>query len=108
MTEDNKIVHGLWVGSELSALELLSIKSFLFHGHEFHLWLYESIQTPLPDGVIVQDANKILAKKHVFRYKNKSNFGHGKGSLAGFSDIFRYKLLYDKGGWWADMDITCL
>lgn len=108
MEPSNKIIHGLWIGAHLSALEFLTIHSFLFHGHEFHLWLYEPLLTPLPSGVIVQDANEILPEKHIFRYKNKNTSGHGKGSLAGYSDIFRYKLLFEKGGWWSDMDITCL
>lgn len=99
------IIHSLWIGSELSALELLTLKSFTAHGHTFHLWLYEPLQSTIPQGIILQDANEILNRKHIFRYKDG---GIGKGSVAGFSDIFRYKLLYKKGGWWVDMDVTCL
>lgn len=108
MDFSNKIIHGLWIGPRLSAIELLTINSFLYHGHEFHLWLYDTLETPLPNGVVVQNAKNILAEKYIFRYKNQNTSGHGQGSLAGFSDIFRYKLLYEKGGWWSDMDITCL
>jgi hypothetical protein len=107
MNHTNKIIHGLWIGEELSPLEILTLKSFIFHGHEFHLWLYDSLKTPVPEGVAVRNANDILPENHIFRYKYASNYGHGKGSLAGFSDIFRYKLLYEKGGWWSDMDVTC-
>src|SRR6185312_16640543 len=32
----------------------------------------------------------------------------GNGSLAGFSNFFRYKLLLENGGWWVDMDTVCL
>jgi hypothetical protein len=66
------------------------------------------LETVLPEGVIVGDANEIVPRGKVFAYRNKNTFGHGKGSYAGFSDIFRYKLLYEKGGWWTDMDVTCL
>jgi hypothetical protein len=107
LTEDNKIVHGLWIGSQLSKIELLTIKSFINKGHEFHLWAYGPI-TSLPEGVITEDANDIIDSTKIFRYKNTNTFGHGKGSVSGFSDIFRYKLLYEKGGWWTDMDMTCL
>lgn len=103
-----KTVHGLWIGDMLSPLELLTIHSFLDKGHEFKLWLYDELKTPLPKGVLIGDANDIIPREKIFRYKNKSQFGHGKGSVAGFSDIFRYKLLHDHGGWWVDMDITCL
>jgi hypothetical protein len=108
LKNDNKIIHGLWIGSSLSPLELLCISSFITHGHEFHLWAYDVIETILPEGLILEDANLIIPKDQVFSYANKNQFGHGKGSYAGFSDIFRYKLLFEKGGWWVDMDVCCL
>jgi hypothetical protein len=108
ISEENKIVHGLWIGRSLATLELLTIKSFMDHGHEFHLWVYDELETTLPVGVKLEDANTVIPREKIFRYKNKDQYGHGKGSLAGFSDIFRYKLLYKHGGWWVDMDVTCL
>lgn len=108
LTEQNKIVNGLWIGNELSILELLTLSSFVKQGHQFNLWVYDEIKTPLPGGVEIQNANEILPESKVFRYKNANKYGHGKGSVAGFSDLFRYKLLYEKGGWWTDMDVTCL
>lgn len=103
-----KNVHGLWIGNELSLMELLTIKSFIRHGYTFHIWVYESLKNELPNECNVCDANEIIPFEKVFRYKYSSQFGTGKGSYAGFSDIFRYKLLYEKGGWWVDMDVTCL
>ena len=108
LSNDNIIVHGLWIGENLSNLELLTINSFINNGHEFYLWLYKPINNILPEGVICKDANTIIPENKIFRYKYKNQYGHGKGSLGGFSDIFRYKLLYEHGGWWTDMDITCL
>jgi len=108
MKDENKTVNALWIGKKLSPAELLTIKSFLENGHEFILWAYDKIETPLPEGTILKDASEIFPRKHVFCYKYSNQFGHGKGSYAGFSDIFRYKLLYLYGGWWTDMDVTCL
>ncbi|MBU0763751.1 MAG: hypothetical protein KJ607_02835, partial [Bacteroidetes bacterium] len=108
MKNENKIVHGLWIGHRLSKLELLTLHSFVNNGHVFFLWIYNTIETPVPDGVIIKDANEILPAERVFRYRYTNQFGHGKGSLGGFSDIFRYKLLYEYGGWWTDMDVCCL
>lgn len=108
MDEHNKIIHSLWIGSELGIKEILTIKSFISFGHDFILWVYDEIKTPLPQNVEIRDASKIIPANRVFSYKNKNQFGHGKGSYAGFSDIFRYKLLYEYGGWWVDMDVTCL
>lgn len=103
-----KKVHGLWIGEKLSNMELLTIHSFLEHGYDFHLWVYNELNNVLPEQVKICDANEIISSDQIFTYKHRSQFGNGQGSVAGFSDIFRYKLLYEKGGWWVDMDITCL
>jgi hypothetical protein len=106
--KENSTINALWIGTQLSALELLTIQSFLSHGHRFVLWIYYDMETKIPSDVQLKDANEIIPANKIFRYKYKDQFGHGKGSLAGFSDIFRYKLLYERGGWWVDMDVTCL
>lgn len=110
MTEDNRIVNALWVGRTLSLIELLTLYSFTYHGHIVHLWTYDTILTPLPPGVILKDANDIIPESEIFYKKHKDPVaGVGKGSIgAPFSDLFRYKLLYEYGGWWVDMDVTCL
>jgi 4-hydroxybenzoate polyprenyltransferase len=109
LTPDNLIVNGLWIGNELSVLEHLTINSFICHGHEFHLWVYENIKN-LPEKVVVRDANLIIPRwEIIIRKYNDPVTRVGKGSVgAPFSDIFRYKLLYEYGGWWVDMDVTCL
>jgi hypothetical protein len=108
ISPENIVVHGLWIGNNLSQLEILTLKSFIKNGHYFHLWLYQPINNTLPEGVICKDANTIIPENQIFRYKHTNQFGHGKRSLGGFSDIFRYKLLFEYGGWWTDMDVTCL
>lgn len=107
-TVSNIIVNGLWIGDELSRLELLSIQSFLDAGHRFRLWTYGPLKNKLPQGLELCDAGKIIPSSKIFRYKHANSFGHGKGSVSGFSDVFRYKLLYEHGGWWVDMDVCCL
>lgn len=101
-------INGLWIQGKLSSLELLTIKSFLDNGFSFQLWTYEQEIINTPTGTIIKNANEIIPFEKVFSYKNINIHGHGKGSYAGFSDIFRYKLLYENGGIWTDMDITCL
>ncbi|MBR5983256.1 MAG: hypothetical protein IK025_05995 [Bacteroidales bacterium] len=108
MDDSNLTVNAMWIGQSLSTCELLTIKSFLNNGHRFVLWAYDDIVTPLPAGTILRDASEIIPRDKIFSYKYSNQFGHGKGSFAGFSDIFRYKLLYLHGGWWVDMDVTCL
>jgi hypothetical protein len=99
----NKVVQGLWIGDELSLLEQLSIKSFLDNGHEYHLYVYNDVKN-IPEGTIIKDANEIIDESEI--YKN-TYFSLEYGYL-GFSDYFRVKLIYDKGGFWVDTDLVCL
>ncbi|MBI2968632.1 MAG: hypothetical protein HYY40_12600 [Bacteroidetes bacterium] len=107
LSPDNININGLWIGKELTETEQLTIRSFRANGHRFHLWLYDQIEN-IPGETVVHDASEVIPRDRVFRYPRESPIRWGKGSYGGFSDIFRYKFLYEKGGWWVDMDITCL
>jgi hypothetical protein len=93
-------IQSLWIGGDLSAMEQLSIASFLAHGHEYHLYTYGEVGH-LPQGAVLKNAEEILPKAAIFRY-------HQHPSYAGFSNFFRYRLLLGKGGWWVDTDVVCL
>lgn len=99
----NNIVQSLWIGSELSVMEQLSIKSFLANGHEYHLYIYGYVKG-IPKGTVIKDGKEILPENRIFTYQS----GWGKGSYAGFADLFRYHLLRKKGSWWVDTDVVCL
>jgi len=102
-------INSLWIGAELSVLELLTLRSFVYHGHKFQMWVYEPLKTVIPAGVLLRDANEILPASQIFqRSADIPGLTSGSGSLAPFSDLFRFKLLHEVGGWWVDMDITCL
>jgi len=103
MNDENKIIQGLWIGKSLSLMEQLSINSFLSNGHCYHLYTYAPVKA-VPKGVIIKAASQILPVSSVFTYSK----GFGAGSYAGFADLFRYKLLAERGGYWADLDIVCL
>ncbi len=100
--DPNRVVRSLWIGP-VSPLERLCMESFVRCGHEFHLFMYDPV-ADLPPGVVVRDAASILSPARVFR----NRLGKGKGSYAGFADVFRYQMLHDLGGWWVDMDLFCL
>src|SRR6266849_5770218 len=93
-------VQALWIGSRLSTLERLVVASFLRNGHEFHLYAYEDPEG-VPNGAKVLDGNEILPASRIFTYQSN-------GSVAGFANFFRYKLLLERGGWWVDCDTICL
>lgn len=96
----NKIIQGLWIGNNLSIMEQLSIVSFLKNGHEYHLYIYQDVKG-IPKGTILKNADEIVLRDRIFKYKEYDTY-------AGFSNLFRYKLLFEKGGYWADTDVICL
>lgn len=100
LSNSNRIVQGMWVGSRLSIMEQLSIASFLKNCHEYHLYAYNDLAN-VPAGTVLKDANEILPSSAIFQYKNRPSY-------AGFADVFRFKLLHERGGWWADSDVVCL
>jgi len=88
------VVQSLWIGSELSLMEIYSIKSFLKFDIEFHLYIYGNVKG-IPEGTIIKDANDIMPEADVFELQ---------GNYLPFSDIWRYKLLFEKGNYWVDLD----
>ena len=93
-------IHMFWHGPALSRLERLCIASFLAHGHPVRLHVYEE-PAGIPAGVHVIDANRILPQRFLFHHADS-------GSVGTFADWFRYQLLYEQGGIWADTDVVCL
>jgi hypothetical protein len=59
----------------------------------------------VPAGVTLMDANDVLPRDRLFEIKNPIT---GKPDVGPFSDLFRYKLLLDRGGWYVDVDTICL
>jgi len=103
-------IHTMWLGNTLSRLELLTLASFRAQGHEVSLWAYDDITGGVPAGIILRDAETILPRAKI-RPKRSADrdLGIGKGSVGGvFSDLFRYRVLYEHGGIWSDMDVTAL
>ena len=81
-------------------MEQLSISSFLLNNHDYHLYVYEDVKN-VPIGAVLMDAHEILPSSCIFQYKRSPSY-------AGFANYFRYKLLLERGGWWADTDTICL
>ena len=82
---------------------MLCLKSFIDHGHKVHLYTFED-RLDVPDGVLICDASTLIGRNRFFTYKGDE----GRGSPAGFANLFRYLLLAEKGGWWIDTDVVCL
>jgi len=98
-SDDSIQVLMLWCYGDLTALEKLAMVSFVANGFDLKLYTYGKINN-LPSGIQQYDAREVIPEHRVFKYKN--------GSYAGFSDLFRYAVLCQQGGIWADMDVICL
>jgi len=99
-------INFLWIGDNIPKIGTLSLKSFLDHGHNPILWAYDKNCKNIPDGVTIEDAGQIIHPSKIFSYKGNGDCRNK--SYGGFSDIFRYHLLQETGGWYCDMDVTCL
>jgi len=90
-------LHSLWIGSGLTWLERLCLVSWLAHGHRAVLWTYRPIEQ-MPHGVELRDAREILPESAV-------TFHRSSGSVALFSNRFRYHLLQRHPVTWLDTDV---
>jgi hypothetical protein len=93
-------VQMFWHGASLSRIERLCMASFLAQGHPLDLYVYDA-PASIPAGVRLMPAAEILPRALLFRHRRT-------GSLGSFSDWFRYRLLKERGGIWADADVVCL
>jgi hypothetical protein len=97
-------IQMLWVRGDLSRMELLSLRSFLAQGHPVHLYTYAA-PSNVPDGIVLKDAGEVVP---ALLAPAADRVPFGKGSMGAFSDYFRYQLLYQRGGWWCDMDVVAI
>lgn len=93
-------VATLWLGSNLSLYEQLSLRSFSRSGIAVTLYVYEDV-ADIPLGVNVVDGSSIVLKKHVFRNPDSPSY-------AMFSNLFRYEMIQQTGQAWIDADLVKL
>ncbi len=93
-------IQMFWHGRPLSRIERLSMTSFVRNGHPVDLYVYEE-PASVPAGVCVRDASEILPRRALFMHRRRRSIAH-------FADWFRYRLLFERGGIWADADMVCL
>lgn len=99
----NDLIQSLWIGNKLTTNEVLCINSYIQNGHKFDLYAYDHFKN-VPAGANVKDATEIIP---ISEYNHFLSSPY-KGKYAFFADLFRYKLLFDLGGWWSDLDAICL
>ena len=93
-------VAALWIGGSLTWLEQLCLTSFVEMGHPTALYTYGEVGG-VPDGVEVRDGAEIMPNPDVYTHERS-------GSVALFSDIFRFHLMVRAPGTiWIDTDVYC-
>ncbi len=90
-------VQTLWIGDELNELAELSIKSWLDLG--YHVDLYTDCWKE--DNVLQDTRIKQIDAREIWDFDDI-------GEILPFSDLWRFKLLYQKGGVWLDADMVLL
>ena len=94
-------VFTLWVGDTLPYLQQISIQSWIRQGYRVKLYtntkkiLQNTLLLPFAYYITIVDASKILAKEPSW-------------AVLPYSDLFRYKVLYEFGGTWLDADLILL
>lgn len=88
----------MWIGDSISKIQEISMSSFLYHGHDVSLFVYNK-NLVVPNGIKKIDARKIIPESEIFKVKN---------TYAAFSDIFRYQMINKTGLPWVDADTICV
>ncbi|WP_316015320.1 hypothetical protein [Roseobacter sp. HKCCA0434] len=94
-------VAALWIGGSLTWLEQLCLTSFVEMGHPTVLYTYGEVGG-VPAGVEIRDGHEIMPDPEVMVHERS-------GSVALFSDIFRFHLMLRAPGTiWVDTDVYCV
>jgi hypothetical protein len=95
----------LWFGNEPTLLQQISWHSYIYHGHELNIYLYD-MSIEVPKGAIKKDANEIILEKDIFLTKfDDPLLGGGHQQ---FADLFRLYMLKETNLIWTDSDMVCL
>lgn len=97
--------HGTWGGFQKQC-----VSSFIKAGFNVQIWSYTGITL---SGAASRNAAEIMPISLIDKWSllfdtsltGKTNIAV---SIAQFSDLFRLKMLSEKGGWWFDCDCFCL
>lgn len=93
----DQICNMLWIGERLGHLERACMRSVLRQGHDVRLWSYKPVEG-VPAGVERAEAAHILPESAIIRHQ-------ASGSVALFSNWFRYELQVRSLGTWLDCDV---
>ena len=93
----------------MSKLEQLTIATYLDHFDCINIFTYKPIlfnNWKFNSKIHIYNASDIIPESEKFYYTGNGDCP--TQSVVGFSDIFRYKMLYNIGDWYSDFDVACL
>lgn len=102
LNEARDPIHCFWSNAPLSEMSRLSLQSMVRQGHQVRLYTYDNVaamQGRVPPGVMVVDAANLVPGA-IYQHAVLNS------EIRYFSDIFRYAVLHEFGGWWLDTDIV--
>jgi len=96
------VVQSLWIGETFNEVTSLCIESWLKHDYQVDLYIDKVFKLP-------KKFKKYKDNNQLQFYYASEIIPYTKGTeILPFSDLFRYKLLYEKGGTWLDTDMFML
>lgn len=93
-------INMFWHGNELGALHAACVRSFTQHGHTVIMHCYNK-PVDLPHNVRTFDASKIMPLSDLHAHRET-------GSVALGANRYRYRLIAEGFGLYADCDMFCL
>lgn len=96
----NTTVATFWYGAPLGPIEQISALSMLDAGHKLIIYTRGNIDG-VPPGIEVRDAAEVLDTAEIVRHRKT-------GSVALYSDLFRYALFNKTDYTWVDLDVVAL
>lgn len=97
------LVHQFWFKGELDIVGKLSAESIAIRDYELMIWGYNIEQFNPNYAGHMYDAEDILPRNEIPKCAECPHFGRQYEIIV--SELFRYKVLYELGGWWLDNDI---
>ena len=100
MTSDFPVINMFWDGAQLGPVHAACVRSFLRHGHRVVLHCYTP-PSDRPEGLELFDATRIMPRSDLL--VNRTT-----GSVALGVNRYRYRMLAEGMGIYADCDMYCL
>lgn len=93
-----QVLQTFWHGEAIGPYQLLCLRSFVDRGHQVEVFSYDPFH--LPGWLERRNAAEILPRDKILRPIGDT--------LGIHSNLFRYALLHQRGGWWIDPDVLLL